>query len=64
LEVRYASATRLSLLLKLDKYAQYLTTFKIASSIRGNLLNSPRTAELVDRQPTSVKFLITLVLTE
>ena len=38
-----------SLLLNLDKYAQYLTTFKNASNIRGNLLNSPRTAELVDR---------------
>ena len=45
-----------SLLLKVDKYAQYLTTFKNASNIRGNLPNSPRTAELVDRRITSNKY--------
>jgi hypothetical protein len=51
------TATILSLLLKLDKYAQYLTIFKNASNIRGNLPNSPRTAELVDRRTTSNKYL-------
>ena len=53
---------QLSLLLKLDKYAQYLTIFKNASNIRGNLPNSPRTAQLVDlkKNKTSNKYLQSL----
>ena len=47
--------------LKLDKYAQYSTTFKNVSNIGGNLPNSPRTAELVDRRPTSNKYWQSLI---